>query len=55
MCELCHGAKVVHNEIMRGVVVVQACPNCTNAVHEHYEKELDDLCKQSVLVTTTRR
>ncbi len=48
MCKLCHGTKVVHNEIMRGVVVVQACPNCTSAVHEHYEYELDKRVMQAL-------
>lgn len=43
MCELCNGTKVVHNEIMMGVVVVAPCPNCTNYIHEHYEEQLAEV------------
>lgn len=50
MCELCNGTKVAHNEIMQGVVVAGPCPNCTNYVHDHYKKELDNLIKQAVEV-----
>ena len=40
MCE-CNGTKIVHVEIMKGVWVVQPCPNCTNEIHAHYEQELE--------------
>jgi len=30
------------------VIVVQACPNCTNAVHEHYENEMKKAIKETV-------
>ncbi len=42
MCE-CNGTKIVHVEIMKGVWVVQPCPNCTQAVHQHYEQELAEV------------
>jgi hypothetical protein len=39
-CELCEGTRIVQSMIMPGVVTVGPCPNCTQAVHQHYEKEL---------------
>lgn len=40
MCE-CNGTKIMHVEIMKGVWVVQPCPNCTSEIHKHYEQELE--------------
>lgn len=45
MCELCDGTKVVHNEIMAGVMVTGPCPNCTEHIHNHYEHELENVIK----------
>ncbi|VDG31461.1 hypothetical protein [Lactobacillus plantarum] [Lactiplantibacillus mudanjiangensis] len=43
MCELCNGTRVVHTEIMTGVINVTPCPNCTNVVHQHYEQEFNNI------------
>lgn len=55
MCDLCHGTKIVHPEIMKGVTVVQPCPNCTTFVHDHYEKELAECLQSNQLVTASMK
>ncbi len=41
MCNLCNGTKIIHTEIMAGVMAVAPCPNCTGFTHTHYENELE--------------
>ncbi len=39
-CELCHGSKVVQQPLGSYGFTFGPCPNCTNEIHDHYEKEL---------------
>mgnify|MGYP003365028371 CR=1 FL=1 len=42
-CELCHGTKVVSYPLGSYGFTTGPCPNCTQAVHQHYEKELAEV------------
>lgn len=42
-CELCHGSKVVQQPLGSYGFAFGPCPNCTQAVHQHYEKELAEV------------
>ncbi len=42
-CELCHGSKVVQQPLGSYGFTFGPCPNCTQAVHQHYEKELAEV------------
>ncbi|MCG0891300.1 hypothetical protein IMAU10418_02634 [Lactiplantibacillus plantarum] len=42
-CELCHGSKVVQQPLESYGFTFGPCPNCTQAVHQHYEKELAEV------------
>lgn len=42
-CKLCNGSKVVYTTIGDYGVQTGPCPNCTDYVHKHYERELESV------------